>query len=877
MAAPAPLSLSPNTRLGPYEILASAGAGGMGEVYKARDTRLNRIVALKVAKERLSDRFEREARAVAALNHPHVCQLYDIGPDYLVMEFVEGAPIRPGDTPQRIIELALQITDGLVAAHAAGVVHRDLKPANILVTQGGDVKLLDFGLATLAVAQEVVASSQTRAATDPGTTVGTVGYMSPEQARGEPVDARTDLWSLGVVLYELATGERPFDGATAPVIFEALLNRTPAPLRDRNPRIPAEFERIVLRLLEKDRETRYQSAADLRADLRRVGRDSADSTAAAPLLERNRSRLVPIAVSVGAVALVLIAAAIWKFGTTPPAATSPSEYIQITNFTDSATAPSLSPDGRMVTFIRGGEAFLSRGQIYVKLLPNGESLKLTNEGASKFGPVFTPDGARIIYTLVGSAGAAVDGGSWDSWSVPVLGGEASRLLPNASGLTWLAEHRVLFSEIRTGLHMGIVTATEGRAESRDIYFPSHERGMAHFSYASPDRESVLIVEMDRTNIFQPCRLVPLAGGSTGRQVGPTGQCKSAGWSPDGRWMYFAATVGGNSHLWRQRFPDGRPEQITFGPTEEEGIAVAPDGRSLITAIGQRQNTLWIHDGDSERPISSEGYVSGPTEDGDPRLSADGTRAYCLMRPNATSSTYELYAVNIASGKAERLFPGVAVKDFDISRDDREVVYSTMEKGELQIWIAPLDRRSPPRLVTRLGDQVSFGANGEIVFRLLDEHVNYMGRVNKDGSGRQRISAIAVIDKLGVSPDGEWVAAGVAEEGRDASRHVVAIPVHGGAAQIVCDERCNARWSDDGRMFYLDITTGAMRGKTVAIPVPAGRTLPDVPPGVTVRSDEWATAAGARVLDGAGSVQPGIARYVFTKTNVQRNLFRIPIH
>src|SRR5262245_9635251 len=848
----------------------------MGEVYRARDTRLNRIVALKVAKERLSDRFEREARAVAALNHPHVCQLYDVGPDYLVMEFVEGAPIRPGDTPQRIIELALQITDGLVAAHAAGVVHRDLKPANILVTRSGDVKLLDFGLATVAVAQEGGSPSQPRAASDHATTAAAVAYMRPEQARGEPVDARTDLWSLGVVLYELASGERPFEGATAPVIFEALLNRTPAPLRDRNPRIPAEFERIVLRLLEKDRETRYQSAADLRADLRRVGRDSGASTSAAPLPKRSRSRLVPNAVLVGAVALVLIAAAIWKFGTTPPAATSPSEYIQITNFTDSATAPSLSPDGRMVTFIRGGEAFLSRGQIYVKLLPNGESVKLTDDRWVKYGPVFTPDGARIVYTRVGGAGAAVGGGAWDSWSVPALGGEPTRLLPNASGLTWLSEQRGLFSEIRTGIHMGIVTATEGRAESRDIYFPSHERAMAHFSYASPDRQSVLIVEM--TPDWQPCRLVPLVGGSAGRQVGPTGECRSAGWSPDGRWMYFAATVGGNSHLWRQRFPDGRPEQITFGPTEEEGIAVAPDGRSLITSIGQRQNTLWIHDGDAERAISSEGFVAGPEQDGGaPRVSADGTHAYCLMRPNTTSSTFELYTVNIASGKADRLLPGVVVKDFDISRDDVEVVYSTIEKGENQIWIAPLDHRSSPRLVTRSGDHVSFGANGEVVFRLLGEHVNNLARVNHDGSGRQPISSMAVIDKGDVSPDGEWVVAAVAEEGKDASRHVLAIPVHGGVAETICEERCIARWSDDGRTFYLDISTGAMRGKTVAIPVPAGRTLPVVPAGVAAQTDEWATAAGARVLDGNGAVQPGIARYVFTKTNLQRNLFRIPIH
>src|SRR5262249_12715883 len=195
------------------------------------------------------------------------------------------------------------------------------------------------------------------------------------------------------------------------------------------------------------------------------------------------------------------------------------------------------------------------------------------------------------------------------------------------------------------------------------------------------------------------------------------------------------------HLWRQRLPDGRLEQISFGPTEEEGIAVAPDGRSLITSIGQRQNTLWIHDGDTERAISSEGYVSGPADDGAPRLSADGTRAYCLMRPNATSSTFELYTVNIASGNAERLFPGVVVQDCGISRDDLEVVYTSIEKGEFQIWIAPLDHRSSPRLVTGSGDHVSFGANGEVVFRELGEHINYLARVNKDGSGRQRVSSI----------------------------------------------------------------------------------------------------------------------------------------
>ena len=574
-------------------------------------------------------------------------------------------------------------------------------------------------------------------------------------------------------------------------------------------------------------------------------------------------------VSVAAGAILVLAAAVWLYPPKRPP-TSPSEYTPITNFTNSATAPSLSKDGRMVTFIRGGDWFLGRGDIYVKLLPNGESVRLTNDRTVKYAPVFTPDGARIVYTVIKD-------GSWDTWSVPALGGQPTRLLPNASGLTWIDEHRVLFSEIRTGLHMGIVIATDGRAEPRDVYFPAHERAMAHFSYASPDRQSILIVEMDRTADWQPCRLVPIDGRSPGRQVGPKGRCTSAAWSPDGGWMYFGAAVNGASHLWRQRFPDGQPEQITFGPTEEEGIALAPDGHSLVTSLGQRQSALWIHDGTGERAISSEGFVIGSDEGPGPRLSADGERAYYLLRPTSTSPGLSLYSVNIASGQTDRLLPGVSVGDFDISRDDREVVFTTSDKGESQLWLAPLDRRSSPSLVTHSGDQVSFGAKGEIVFRLLEERVNYLGRVNKDGSQRQRIAAMPIIEKTAVSPDGEWVLAAVAGEGKDDSNRLVAVPVHGGAPQPICGDRCRARWSPDGKTFSVDIFTGAMQGMTVASPVPAGRSLPVIPDGVMERTDTWRNAAGARIVESSQSDLGAIGRYVFTKTELQRNLFRIPIH
>ena len=300
------MPFSAGDKLGPYEILAPIGAGGMGEVYKACDTRLDRIVAVKVSKEQFSKRFEREARTVAALNHPNICTLFDVGPDYLVMEFVEGDPLKSVPSVDRVMQYALQIADGVAAAHSKGIVHRDLKPGNILVTPDGRVKILDFGLATLLVAPAPTDATLTRGMTDPGTAVGTVGYMSPEQARGEIVDARSDLWSVGVIFYELLTGVRPFEGTTQALVFEGILSKTPVPPRTRNPKIPAEWERMVARLLEKDRATRYQSAQDLLADLKRVNRDSSSGGASPPLAPMRRGwRKYALAAGAG---LILVAA-----------------------------------------------------------------------------------------------------------------------------------------------------------------------------------------------------------------------------------------------------------------------------------------------------------------------------------------------------------------------------------------------------------------------------------------------------------------------------------------------------------------------------------------------------------------------------------------
>jgi eukaryotic-like serine/threonine-protein kinase len=546
------------------------------------------------------------------------------------------------------------------------------------------------------------------------------------------------------------------------------------------------------------------------------------------------------------------------------------KYTQLTDFTDSALAPALSPDGRMVAFIRGSSSFLTADQIYVKVLPNGEARRLTDDPRLKYNLAFTPDGAQIAYTVLHLP-------NWNTYTVSVLGGDSHLFLSNAAGLTWLDQHQLLFSRTRSGQHMGIVTGTETEQKFRDIYFPAHERAMAHYSFASPNHKFALVVEMNEIGGWAPCQLISLDGHFDARPIGPHGPCRSAGWSPDGSWMYFTASVDGHSHLWRQRLPDGNPEQITSGPVEAEGVAVEADGRSIITSMGAQESAIWIHDPNGERSLSSEGEIVADISP--PSFNADDSVLYYLLRHGSDGSGPQLWRTTVESGRNEAVFPGVSMLAYDVSPDGKQVVYcAALRDGTRQLWLAPIDRSSPPRRIGRSGEtRPHFGPRGQILFQATEGKFNYLQQMNPDGSRRSKVSPYPVSTIKDVSPGRRWVMAMV-PVGEGPRVAPMAIPTDGGTPRVICADYCVPKWSSTGEFLVIPIEAPSRTspGKSLAIPVGPGETLPELPPaGIDL--------AKAGVLPGVQSILRGElipgkdpAHFAYVNTTVHRNLYRITL-
>jgi eukaryotic-like serine/threonine-protein kinase len=571
------------------------------------------------------------------------------------------------------------------------------------------------------------------------------------------------------------------------------------------------------------------------------------------------------ALGFGAVTLAVLAVgiAVWLRNSHRP--TDRSQWVALTQLPDPVSQPALSADGRMLAFLRGYSPFVGPGQVYVKILPDGQPVQLTHDEYFKMAPAFSPDGARIAYTVAGPKF------QWDTWVVPTLGGEPQPWLRNASGLVWSAPGQVLFSKIAKVPHMGIVTSLESRIGERDVYSPAHEEAMAHRSSASPDGKWVILVEMDKDHMWGPCRLVPMDATSVGRQVGPPkAACTSGGWSPDGRWMYFSSNAGGLFHIWRQRFPNGKLEQLTSGPTEEEGIAMAPDGRSFVTAVTLESVSVWLHETRGTRQISLEGNAA------EPKFTPDGRKlCYRIVAkaPNSLQFTREagpLWLADLESGRSSPLVSDFPVLAYDISFDGRQVVLEAEDReGKPRLWLTTFDHQLPPRQIPNVeGRQASFGPAGEVFFRGED---GFVYRVQADGKELRKAFEQPILILKGVSPDGKWIVGWSRLADGDAATQ--AFPIDGGSPVLVSGW-IYWRWAPGANSLSIAHTP---EGQSYIIPLPPGQALPAIPAGGFRSEEDMARLPGARKTDELMVIPgPSLDVYAFYRSTTQRNLYRIPV-
>ena len=832
------MPLSPGSRLGPYEIVSSIGTGGMGEVYRAHDARLGRDVALKVLPSALAadpdrrERFEREARAAAALNHPNIVTIHSVeeidGTPFITLELVEGKTladlIPAGGLPlDRVLTLGIALADGVGAAHQRGITHRDLKPSNVMLTDDGRVKVLDFGLAKVREDEQKAASAglSTVALTGEGRIVGTVAYMSPEQAEGKPVDPRTDVFSLGIILYELASGTRPFTGDTPMSTMSAIIKDTPKPITEVRPGLPRELSKIVNRCLAKDVEDRYQSAKDLRNDLRALKNDltsgdiepisgSGERAAAAAAAPSRKRAVIGAAL---AVVVIAAAASIWLWKSNAGSATSesrPFDTIKLTRLTTTGTSvmAAMSLDGRYVAHVSRRDGLESLWLRQIATTSNVEVVPAAN--ARYVGVSFSPDGNYIYY-------ATYPGGSnlGSLYQVPILGGGARLILEDVdTSVTFSPDGREL-AFVRgfpdSGKSAVMVANADGSnlreliARQRPLDFP-----LAGIAW-SPDGRRIAVSGRNFEDLRGQIVIVDV--GAKTESILPTPdwrQITRVAWLPDGSGLLANAQESAgeaSNQVFLVGYPAGESRRLTNDLSSYTGLAVAPDGRSFAAIRNERRSAIWtmaMDDVTGAAPITAEASA----DEGSQGIAwtPDGRIVYTTE----AGGNPDIWIMNADGTRRTQLTanPGQDVSP-RVTSDGRFIVYVSDRDGAMRIWRMALDGSGATRVVPDAVARARVNLSSDAKWIYYNETRGESRKVSIDGGNPSPALPAEVSGNLPVnyhepipSPDGRWIAGHYATP---QGERIAVVPATGGAFQLFDTVPPSAQWTGDSRGFLYNET------------------------------------------------------------------------